>query len=326
MALTYHKNWTTANLGEPFYPGLSGPGYSRLSLCNPIILFLGLAPTYICAYSALIHDRPPDDFRDLRDDGVAEGSNLVHAGSKPIIHATYAGFGMPVLPSKITRASSSLWALVRPRRLKLSMAVWGLRGPRLVALGVGNNPNPISDVGGSEVTSSQATPPSIKPERGQVSENSANSPDNQICDVFHNDDAGSNFANEASIFGPQTAPFSFDAAKFTGFRNVLAGEPTADDINGNSICSEAIGGEFTDIGIAGNAGPVLGEDSATEGVDLAEGDGSHSGSLETETETADTWEKVEDIHFPTDHRRIVPPPVLRPLSIASAASSSVWGM
>jgi len=79
-------------------------------------------------------------------------------------------------------------------------------------------------------------------------------------------------------------------------RNILAWEPAADDIHGNAICPEAIGSENCDIVVAGDAGPVLGEDAAAVGIDLAEGDGSHSGSLEPEAEPADPAEEIEDIH------------------------------
>ena len=41
---------------------------------------------------------------------------------------------------------------------------------------------------------------------------------------------------------------------------------------------------------------MLGEDAAAVGIDLAEGDGSHSGSLEPEAEPADPAEEIEDIH------------------------------
>ena len=79
-------------------------------------------------------------------------------------------------------------------------------------------------------------------------------------------------------------------------RNILAWEPAADDIHGNAICPEAIGSENCDIVVAGDAGPVLGEDAAAVGIDLAEGDGSHAGALEAEGEAANAAEKVEDIH------------------------------
>jgi hypothetical protein len=92
-----------------------------------------------------------------------------------------------------------LCALFRPRRFKLAMAVHGLRDPRFAALGVGNNPNPISDMGSSDIAASETAPPRIHPHLGQVSENFANSPEKQICDVLHDDDFGSNFANEPGI-------------------------------------------------------------------------------------------------------------------------------
>src|SRR6185312_8994833 len=41
------------------------------------------------------HDCPPDDFRDLRDDGVAERVQLVHPAGIPINHSTHRGFRRP---------------------------------------------------------------------------------------------------------------------------------------------------------------------------------------------------------------------------------------
>jgi hypothetical protein len=41
---------------------------------------------------------------------------------------------------------------------------------------------------------------------------------------------------------------------------------------------------------------MLPENFSAIGIDLAEGDGSHSGALEAEGEAADAAEKVEDIH------------------------------
>jgi hypothetical protein len=42
----------------------------------------------------------------------------------------------------------------------------------------------------------------VIPERGQVSENSLNSPSKQSCDVLHDDVAGSNFANKTGELSP----------------------------------------------------------------------------------------------------------------------------
>jgi hypothetical protein len=42
---------------------------------------------------------------------------------------------------------------------------------------------------------------------------------------------------------------------------------------------------------------MFGKDGSAELVSLAEGDGTHSGSLEPETESADSAEEVEDTHY-----------------------------
>ena len=59
---------------------------------------------------------------------------------------------------------------------------------------------------------------------------------------------------------------------------------------------ESLGGEGSDVVIAGDVGPVLGEDASAVGVDLAEGDGSHSGALKAKRETADAGKEIEDAH------------------------------
>jgi hypothetical protein len=84
---------------------------------------------------------------------------------------------------------------------------------------------------------------------------------------------------------------------FSGEADVLTREPATNDINGrNSICGEAFSGKTSHVVVAGDIGPVLGEDFATERLPFAERDGSHSGSFKPEAEAADPAEKVEDIH------------------------------
>ena len=46
--------------------------------------------------------------------------------------------------------------------------------------------------------------------------------------------------------------------------------------------------ELADVSVDGDAGPVPAQDPTAVGVDLAEGDGSHSSSLEPEGEAADS--------------------------------------
>ncbi len=69
----------------------------------------------------------------------------------------------------------------------------------------------------------------------------------------------------------------------------LAGEPAANNI----CCGWA---KCSDVVVTRDAGPVLSEDCPAVGIDFAEGDGSHSGSLEPEGEAADAAEEIEDTH------------------------------
>jgi len=55
-------------------------------------------------------------------------------------------------------------------------------------------------------------------------------------------------------------------------------------------------GEGSHVVVNRNIWPVPSQDGAAVGVDLAEGDGSHSGALKAEREAADPAEEVKDVH------------------------------
>jgi hypothetical protein len=149
-----------------------------------------------------------------------------------------------------------------------------------LADGVGNKPYSVASVRGTNGGSRYAMPLRIKPERGQVSENSLNSPSKQSCDVLHDDDTGSYIANDSGELGPQAGAFAFDASSLAGVANVLTREPAADDIDSDSIGSQSISGNCSDVVIARDCRPVFREHGARVGVDLAEGDSLHSRPLE----------------------------------------------
>jgi hypothetical protein len=64
---------------------------------------------------------------------------------------------------------------------------------------IGNDPDSVPAVRRTNGGSWYAVPFRIKPERGQVSENSLNSPSKQSCDVLHDDVARSYFANKTGV-------------------------------------------------------------------------------------------------------------------------------
>src|SRR5574343_985646 len=80
-------------------------------------------------------------------------------------------------------AQPSLFGFFRPSPLQVSAISFAT----FVAFGVGHDPDSVAAVRGTNGRSRYAMPFRIKPERGQVSENSAKSPSKQSCDVFHDD-------------------------------------------------------------------------------------------------------------------------------------------
>jgi hypothetical protein len=171
-----------------------------------------------------------------------------------------------------------------------------------VAFGVGHNPNSVPKVSETCVGSRYAMPLCIKPERGQVSENSVKPPSKESCDVLHENEfdfsSFTKLANNSSVIGPEAASFSIEASASSGEANILAGESAAYGVDGNAIGSKSGCGKRSDIIVTRDGWPVLGEHPSAELVSFTERDGSHSGSFEPEGEAADSAEKVEDIHFP----------------------------
>lgn len=137
----------------------------------------------------------------------------------------------------------------------------------------------------------------VIPDSGQVSENVSHSPDKQRCDVFHEDKSGSKLANEARKFTPQAGSLSRKPCASASETDVLAWESAGNDIGaGDPIGSQSVCRELADIGVAGDAGPVTGEDAPGVLVTLAERDGRESCALKSEGEPSDAAEQVEDIH------------------------------
>jgi hypothetical protein len=118
--------------------------------------------------------------------------------------------------------------------------------------GVGQNPDPFSAVGRTGVNRPQHTPFRIVPHRGQVPENSSESPRSEHWGVFHEDETGSNLANDPSKFRPEAGAFSFDSGTLSCCADVLAGESPTDN-------------EFP------RYTPCSGEDASTGGVVFPEG-------------------------------------------------------
>ncbi len=192
-------------------------------------------------------------------------------------------------------------------------------------IGVGNKPEPVSSVRCTNGGSWYAVPLRIKPERGQVSENSLKPPSKECCDVLHDDVAWSKLANKSGVLRPKAAPLALNSRAFSCNTDVLAGEPAADDINGNSVSGKSVGCEASDIFVLPHLWPMLRQHLAAERINLAECNRLKSARpLKAEREAADAAEKVE--HPKPAHRTIPMPIQSRRTTGAERAASMMAGI
>jgi hypothetical protein len=100
---------------------------------------------------------------------------------------------------------------------------------------------------GTQSAERKQRPLRIKPDSGQVAENSAHSPMKQRCDVLHDEVSGSNLANQPEKLSPQAAPLPVDPLSLPGIANVLTRESAADDVDVAAVFSNKSSGEGANI-------------------------------------------------------------------------------
>jgi len=96
---------------------------------------------------------------------------------------------------------------------------------------VGQEPETFALVRGTEVVRSDAIPLSIEPERGQISEYDSEPPRSEHWGIFHEDEPGSNIANDASHFGPEPGSLAAETFSRPGDADVLARESARHHVN-----------------------------------------------------------------------------------------------
>jgi len=164
-----------------------------------------------------------------------------------------------------------------------------------IAVGVGNNPHPVPPMVGANIVRSQHAPRRIVPERGQVAENSAESPSSEGWAVFHERETGSNLANDPSVLGPKPGLWAVDSGAAPGDRDVRAWPATADDVGDSSPRSPV---EFAGVPEYGEPfeGAVClpsGEHALAVLVDLDCADGADSEHTVGEDSAASPCKKVK---------------------------------
>jgi hypothetical protein len=138
-----------------------------------------------------------------------------------------------------------------------------------LAVAVGHAPRddeePLPAVWSSNIGSANARPDRIIPALGKLSENLSEPSSSESCDVLHDDDSRSKFANDSRELPPQTAPRTRETSSAPCCRNVLAGEPAAEDVDG----SGGVAPEGSHVLVSHGVGPVSREDSTAPFVTLA---------------------------------------------------------
>jgi hypothetical protein len=119
-----------------------------------------------------------------------------------------------------------------------------LKPVETLASGVGQDEQPLSAVGSSGIVRAQTTPLRIEPHRGQVPEDSVETPGSESCDVFHEDEAGSYLAHDPSEVRPEARPLPVDALALPGVADVLAGEAASDEIHDSTPRAAVKGGDI----------------------------------------------------------------------------------
>lgn len=98
------------------------------------------------------------------------------------------------------------------------------------AVAVGQDEEPPSPLGRSDISRREQIPLRIEPEVGQVSEDVSESPSNESWNVLQEDEARSRIANDPGDGRPYP-PIVFEPSASAGVGPGLAGEPRSDEIH-----------------------------------------------------------------------------------------------
>ena len=97
-----------------------------------------------------------------------------------------------------------------------------------------DDPDPVTLVRCPGMVRSEHSPLRIEPHRGQVSENDSEPPRSEHWRVLHEDEPGSNLANDPRHLHPEAGSLSFDPRSLAGGADVLAWKPARYDVNSSS--------------------------------------------------------------------------------------------
>ena len=254
------------------------PAYEagELTVCSTPLSEILVGVTGLC------QQHPANRLGYLRDDGVSERLKSSHPAGNPISHATHSGFNRPV-SSKATSPAKFLKSVVAEY-----LSGDGVPALPRFAVGVGqlrDDEDSLSEVRGTDRGSRYSLPFRVIPAFHQACDDIGKPSPYKPGHVLHEDVAGSKQPNNSGELGPDPSWICLCASS-SSVTNRLARESSAEKID-RLNCSV----EGSDVVVAANSGPVVGEDSAAEAVLLALPDDPHPGAFKSEVESADAGEK-----------------------------------
>jgi hypothetical protein len=154
-------------------------------------------------------------------------------------------------------------------------------------VGVGHDPDAIPLMRGANGGSGYTVPLRIVPERVEATEDFVQSARAKGCNILDDDVARVDFFDETAIFVPKTASLASESESVTGDADVLAGESSADNVNGFMY---VLGGKSFNVFKNRHVWPVFLKNSTAYGVNFAERNGSHTCTLKPERKPTNAGE------------------------------------
>ena len=117
----------------------------------------------------------------------------------------------------------------------LASALFPAPGPRrseLRGVGHGEQEQPLSPVRGAHVGGPDARGTNLVTEASEPPRNHVQPPPLESCDIFDNNRARVEFADDSQVLEPESRPLPGESGPGTRDGDVLAGEPAADDVDG----------------------------------------------------------------------------------------------
>jgi hypothetical protein len=160
------------------------------------------------------------------------------------------------------------------------------------AFAVGHDPDPIASMRGADMSSTHHQRPAGVTSGLQVSENPVSAVSSEARDVLNENPLGSQLSHQPRELAPESASLAVDACSEPSGTDILAGEPSCDEIHGLELGV----GDGSDVVKASDIWPVSSEHTQAEGVRLDLPSALHAGPLEAEIHASNPGKQASEPH------------------------------